>query len=92
MLYYNENYLDNICDISKTRTKILDWYNQCNNINILVARGERQYIHTGRFQDEVQARTIDRGLVALLDREALPYTTLEVDVDAINTFAATLLN
>ncbi len=92
VLYYNENYLDNICDIAKTRAKILEWYQQHNNINIVVARGERKYIRTGRFQDEEQARTIDRGLLALMDREQLPYTTLPSDVDAINTFAASLLD
>ncbi len=91
VLYYNENYLDNICDIGKTRTQILEWHNQCNNTNILVARGDRKYIHTGRFQDEDQARAVDRGLVALLDREALPYTVLPPQVDAINAFAQSLL-
>ncbi len=92
VLFYNENYLDNICDIAKTRTQILEWYHQHNNINVLVTRGERKYIHTGRFQDEEQARTIDRGLIELLDREKLPYTALPADVDTINTFAATLLD
>lgn len=91
VLYYNENYLDNICDIGKTRTQILDWYNQCNNVNIFIERGERKYIRTGRFQDEEQARAVDRGLLELLDREGLPYTTLPADVDTINAFAATLL-
>mgnify|MGYP006318623409 FL=1 len=91
LLFYNENYLDNICDIPKTRNHILDWYKQCDNVNILVARSERKYIHTGRFQDEEQARAIDRGMQELMDREALPYTKLPTDVDAINAFAATLL-
>jgi len=91
VLYYNENYLDNICDIGKTRTQILDWYNQCNNINIVVERGERKYIRTGRFQDEDQARAVDRGMLELLDREGLPYTSLPAAVDAVNAFAATLL-
>ncbi len=88
VLYYNENYLDNICDIAKTRTQILDWHHQHNNINIVVARSDRKYIRTGRFQDEEQARAIDRGLVELMNRESLPYTLLPPDVDAINTFAA----
>lgn len=91
LLYYNENYLDNICDIDKTRSRILEWYNQCNNINIFVERGDRKYIRTGRFQDEEQARAIDRGMLALLDREGLPYTVLPSDLAAVNTFAATLL-
>jgi hypothetical protein len=91
VLFYNENYLDNICDIAKTRAHILEWYKQCNNVNIMVARGDRKYIHTGRFQDEEQARAIDRGMVELMDREELPYTKLPTDVDAVNAFAATLL-
>ena len=91
VLYYNENYLDNICDIGKTRNQILDWYNQCNNINVFVERGDRKYVHTGRFQDEEQARAVDRGMRELMDREALPYTVLAGDIMAVNAFAATLI-
>jgi hypothetical protein len=91
VLYYNENYLDNICDIEKTRKQILEWYNQCNNINIFVERGDRKYIRTGRFQDEEQARAIDRGMLELMNREKLPFTVLASDVMAINAFAATLV-
>ena len=91
VLYYNENYLDNICDIEKTRKQILEWYNQCNNINVFVERGDRKYIRTGRFQDEEQARAIDRGMLELLNREELPYTVLPSDVTAVNDFAATLI-
>jgi hypothetical protein len=91
VLYYNENYLDNICDIEKTRKQILEWYNQCNNVNVFVERGDRKYIRTGRFQDEEQARSIDRGMLELLKREELPYTVLPSDVTAVNGFAATLI-
>ena len=91
VLYYNENYADNICDIGKTRAQILEWYGQHNNVNIMVERGEKKYVHTGRFQDEAQARNIDMGLREVLEREELAYTLLPPDVQAINTFAATLL-
>lgn len=91
VMYYNENYADNICDIAKTRTQILEWYGQHNNINVFIERGDKKYIHTGRFQDEDQARSIDRGLRALLDREGMSYTPLTPDIDAINAFAATLV-
>ncbi len=91
VLYYNENYVDNICDVAKTRKQILEWYGQHNNINILVERGEKKYVHTGRFQDEDEARNIDHGLRTMLTREGLPFTSLAPDVDAINAFAATLL-
>ena len=41
--------------------------------------------------DEDQARAVDRGMRELMEREALPYTVLPTDVDAVNAFAATLL-
>ncbi len=91
ILYYNEFYPDNICDVGKTRKQILEWYKQHNNINIMVERGERKYNHTGRFQDEEQAKEVDRGMRALLRREGIGYTALQPEVEAIHAFAATLL-
>ena len=91
VLYYNEHYEDNICDIAKTRAQILEWYQQHNNVNILVERGEKKYLRTGRFQDEEQARAIDHGLRSILLRESMRYTKLAPDVDAINAFTASLL-
>lgn len=91
VMFYNENYLDNICDIGKTRTQILDWYGQFNNINILVERGDRNYVRTGRFQDEEGARAIDRGMRELLEREELPFTSLPAELESANAFAATLI-
>lgn len=90
VMFYNETYPDNICDIAKTRTQILEWYGQHNNVNIFVERGEKKYVHSGRFQDETQARAIDRGLRELLEREGMAYTPLPPDVDAITAFASTL--
>jgi len=90
MLYYNEHYADNICDVAKTRHKILEWYKQHNNVNILVERGDKKYVHTGRFQDEDQAIKIDHVLRATLTREGMHYTLLAPDIEAINIFAHTL--
>ena len=91
ILYYNETYAENICDVKKTRAQILEWYKQHNNINVMVERSEQKYIHTGRFQDEEQAKSIDRGLRALMVREGIKFTSIAPDVEAINTFARTLL-
>ena len=91
VLYYNEHYEDNICDIAKTRKQILEWYKQHNNVNVFVERGDRKYVHTGRFQDEEQAKAIDRGRPRIFTRENLKYTAVPPEVEAINTFAATLL-
>ncbi|MCF8169078.1 MAG: hypothetical protein K9K38_00330 [Rhodoferax sp.] len=91
VLYYNEHYEDNICDIAKTRAQILEWYKQHNNVNILVERGDKRYLRTGRFQDEEQARNIDHGLRSLLIREGMRYSKIPPDINAINAFAASLL-
>ena len=90
-LYYNETYEPNICDVAKTRAQILAWHRMHDNINVVVERGEKRYVRAGRFQEEEQACAIDRGLRELMDREAIPYTTLAPDIEAINAFAATLL-
>lgn len=90
LLYYNENYPDNICDVAKTRAQILEWYKQNENINVMIERGDKRYVHSGRFQDEEQAIGVDRALRQILQREGMPYTSLAPDIDAINAFAATL--
>ena len=91
VLFYNENYADNICDVTKTRDQILDWYRQNDNVNILVDRANTKYVRIGRFQDEEQAREVDIGLREILEREHLPYTLLPPDVHTIETFAQALL-
>ena len=90
LLYYNETYPDNICDIAKTRKQIIEWYKQHNNVNIVVERGDKKYVHTGRFQDEEQAKEVDRGLRGVLRKEGIPFTLLKPELEAINIFAATL--
>ena len=92
VLYYNEHYEENICDIGKTRKQILEWYREHNNVNVLVERGEKKYVHTGRFQDEDQAREVDRGLRATLTREGMAFHKVAPDIESINAFAATLLD
>ena len=91
ILYYNEHYEDNICDVAKTRAQILNWYKQHNNVNVMVERGDRKYIHSGRLQDEDEAIKIDRALRAGLTREGLPFTVLKPDIEAIHAFALSLL-
>ncbi len=91
LLYYNEHYDENICDVAKTRQQILEWYKQHNNVNIVVERSDRKYLHTGRFQDEEAARGIDRAIRATLVKEHIAYTVLKADIDLINRFASALV-
>lgn len=90
LLYYNEHYSDNICDVAKTRQQILAWYRQHNNLNLLIERSDTRYVHSGRFQDEEQAREIDRGLRALLGREHIQYTAIKPEADAVLGFVQSI--
>jgi hypothetical protein len=91
LLYYNSHYADNICDVAKTRLKILHWYKQHTNVNILVQRGDKKYLHTGRFQNEEEARSIDKGLRETLSYEGMHFTVIPPDIAAINAFAHSLV-
>ncbi len=90
VLYYNENYRENICDVAKTKDHILDWYHRHDNINILVERGDKKYVHTGRFQNEEEAKVIDRELRETLEREQIPFISMPPDVAVISNFARSL--
>lgn len=91
LLYYNAHYPDNVCDVEKTRMQILAWYNQFNNINILVERDlDKPYVHRGRYQEESHAREMDFGLRQTLEAEGIAFITLPPDHRAIIEFAATL--
>lgn len=90
LMFYNETYRDNICDVAKTKAHILKWYNSHDNINILVERGNKKYVGTGRMQDEDGARDIDAGLRAMLIRENIPFTAMPPDIALINAFARSL--
>jgi hypothetical protein len=91
IMYYNEHFPENICDIAKTKKQILEWYKQHNNVNLMVERSDRKYVHTGRFQDEAQAKAVDQGLRTLLRREGIQFSAVKPELEAINAFAATLI-
>ncbi|MBK6651004.1 MAG: hypothetical protein IPG42_15770 [Betaproteobacteria bacterium] len=91
LLFYNENYEHNVCDVEKTRKQILAWYHQHQNINIVVKRSDKKYVHTGRFQTEEEAHEIDRKMRELLVREGIKYTEIEPNVQAIHHFATQII-
>lgn len=90
VLYYNNTYSENICDVAKTRAQILNWYRRHDNINILVERGDKKYVQVGRFQNEEEARQIDFALQETLNREQIPFVSMAPDIAVINNFARSL--
>lgn len=90
VLYYNDTYQENICDVEKTRKQILNWYGHHDNINILVERGDKKYVQVGRFQNEDEARKIDAALRETLVREQVPFISMAPDIAVINNFARSL--
>jgi len=91
LLYYNQTYADNICDVKKTHAQIMAWYRQFDNINIFVQRDlDKKYIRSGRLQDETQARAIDSQMRTLLANDGIRYKLLAPDHRAIIEYAATL--
>ena len=91
LMFYNEHYADNICNVDKTREHMLAWYKQFNNVNILIDRADQPHVHTGRFQSEEQAREVDRGLRAVLAQHGMSFTVLKPVVTEIHAFTAALL-
>lgn len=91
LLYYNESYADNICDVAKTRKQILAWYKEFDNVNVFVQRDpDRPYVRSGRLQDEDQARKVDGELRACLVREGIKLTALAPSLSALEEFANAL--
>jgi hypothetical protein len=90
VLYYNNTYSENICDVDKTRAQILNWYRRHDNLNILVERGDKKYVQVGRFQNEEEARQIDFDLRETLNREQIPFVSMPPDIAIINNFARAL--
>jgi membrane-anchored protein YejM (alkaline phosphatase superfamily) len=90
VLYCNNTYSENICDVDKTRAQILNWYRRHDNLNILVERGDKKYVQVGRFQNEEEARQIDFDLRETLNREQIPFVSMPPDIAIINNFARAL--
>jgi len=91
LLYYNQTYADNICDVAKTHAQVLAWYKQFENLNIFVQRDlDKKYIRSGRLQDETPAREIDIQMRNLFASDGIRYKLLAPDHRAILEYAATL--
>lgn len=78
-LYYNLYNKDNISNVQKTQQYILDCFNEFNNINIFLERGEFEYETQGRLQTEDESKDIDVILKHLLKQSNIDFKMFKAD-------------
>lgn len=72
-LWYNRNNPDNLSNIGKTEDLIIRYYQEFNNINFFIHRGNYQYENAGRIQTESEAIKIDNQLMEILNEKGIEY-------------------
>lgn len=78
-LYYNRYNEYNLSNVSKTEQAIINWYQQFQNINIFLKRGNFPYEQAGRIQSHDEALEIDHMLLKIMDEYQLPYLICQSD-------------
>jgi len=91
-LYYNQHNPDNVCDIAKTEKFIMQWYNEFENINLYLIRGDFTYEQAGRMQTEKEALEIERTLQMILDNKSIPYKEFTTDIANIDNMIKYILS
>lgn len=83
-LYYN-TLEANLSNKEKTRSLILEYYNEFNNYNVFVERGDDyEYETAGRLQTETQAIGIDQELQEIL-KEVTEWDTIKIQMKSDTT-------
>lgn len=77
-LYYNLHNTQNMCDKEKTAKFILEKYNEFQNINIFLERGDFKYEQAGRQQTESEARDIDLKMKQVFDNYNISYECVKI--------------
>jgi len=78
-IWYNWNNPDNLSNMEKTEALIYKYYNEFNNINLFINRGNYQYESLGRIQTENESRQIDKELKAIVDRLNIQYQEINIE-------------
>jgi len=81
-IYYNETNINNVSNVEKTKENILKWYNEFENINIFLNRGNIKFEKFGRIHDREESLNIDNKLKELLNFYNFDY--YETSNDKIN--------
>ena len=80
-LYYNRYNKYNISNVEKTEKYIKKCYDEFNNINIFLERGDFEYENAGRQQTEEEAKVIDNVLREILDEFSINYKSMKLIKD-----------
>lgn len=91
-LYYNRHNKDNTSNIDKTEEFILKCYNEFNNINIFLERGNFEYETQGRIQSEDESKEIDVILKHMLKACKIPFKCFNASVDNIDNIVEYVLS
>src|SRR3989344_1129286 len=83
-LYYNRTNPNNTSNVDKTEEKIMEYFNEFNNINILLIRGNYEYEQAGRYHSETEAKEMDIALKNILVEKNIKYTEFLAEENSIN--------
>ena len=82
-LFYNKYNNENTSDVSKTEALVLKTFNEFNNINIFLTRGDFEYEEEGRTQTESEAIKVDDILKEMLVNANINFKIFKSDPNNI---------
>ena len=83
-LYHNRFNPANVSNIEKTEKFIIKCYNEFNNINIFLTRGDFTYETAGRSESELQAKKIDIEMRKIFDEYKIKYHVFKSDLNNLD--------
>lgn len=82
-LYYNRVNPNNISNVEKTESAILQWQAELPGTVIFLKRDDFPFEEAGRIQTYSESLEADQGIRELLERHSLPYTIFRSRTESI---------
>jgi hypothetical protein len=79
-LYHNRHNKENNSNIEKTEKQIMKWFDEFDNINIYLKRGNYDYQVQGRTETKEQAIEIDEKMLKIIEEKGVKFTKVESDL------------
>ena len=78
-LYYNRHNPDNLSNVEKTEEMIVKYYNEFNNFNVFVERGDDyEFEKAGRIHSEKESLQIDKELPKIMKKLGIKYSNIKI--------------